>query len=354
LALHSINGLGPIRLKAILDYFKDPKLAWEAEVAKFLEIGIPRPTTELLIETRKKIDPPSLAESIKDAGIKWKTFFDSDYPVLLGQIYDPPLVFYYKGEIKNWDDLAIAVVGTRKMTGYGKAVTERFTKVLVTSGLTIVSGLARGVDASAHATAVAENGQTIAVLGGGLNHIYPPENKQLAQAIINGHGAIMSEFPPDYPSMPGNFPSRNRIISGLSKAVVVTEAAEDSGSLITARLAIDQGREVFAVPGPVTSDLAKGPIDLIREGARAVFDPQEILEELGISNPSTSLRARVQSENLTEEEKKILECLQNETMHIDEIARTLGWSAAKTSAIMLKMEITGLVQTLGSGNYCKS
>ncbi len=136
--------------------------------------------------------------------------------------------------------------------------------------------------------------------------------------------------------------------------MVVTEAAEDSGSLITARLAIDQGREVFAVPGPVTSDLAKGPIDLIREGARAVFDPQEILEELGINNPSTSLRARAHSENLTEEEKKILECLQNETMHIDEIARTLGWSAAKISAIMLKMEITGLVQTLGSGNYCKS
>jgi len=186
LALHSINGLGPIRLKAILDYFKDPKLAWESNPATLIEIGIPKPTIELLQETRKKIDPPNYTQRIEDAGIKWKTFFDNDYPLLLGQIYDPPLVFYYKGEIKNWDDSSIAIVGTRKMTGYGKAVTERFTKVLATSGLTIVSGLARGVDASAHSTAVAENGQTIAVLGGGLNRIYPPENRQLAQAIING------------------------------------------------------------------------------------------------------------------------------------------------------------------------
>ncbi len=353
LALHSINGLGPVRLKAIIDYFKDPKLAWEADTGEFLKIGIPKPTTVRLEETRKNLDPPEFAENIKEAGIKWKTIFDKDYPFLLSQIYDPPIVFYYKGELENWDAPAIAVVGTRKMTGYGRAVTEKFTRALANSGLTIVSGLARGVDAEAHWAAVRGNGKTIAVLGGGLNYIYPPENRKLAGEIINGFGVVMSEFPPDYPSMPGNFPSRNRIISGLSKAVVVTEAAQDSGSLITARVAIEQGREVFAVPGPVTSDLARGPIDLIREGARAVFDPEEILEELGI-NKSQASNSKNQTRALSDEEKQVLECLQNETMHIDEIARALSWSSARIASTILKMEISGLVQNLGTGSYCKS
>ncbi len=355
LALHSINGLGPVRLKAILDYFKDPKLAWEADGGKFLEIGIPRPTVTLFEETRKTLDPPEFAQKIADSGIKWKTVYDGDYPYLLSQIYDPPSVFYYKGNLENWDSPAIGVVGTRKMTGYGRAVTEKFTKALAQAGLVIVSGLARGVDAQAHRVAVQENGQTIAVLGGGLNYIYPPENRELAKQIIEGHGVVMSEFPPDYPSLPGNFPSRNRIISGLSKAVLVTEAAQDSGSLITARVAVEQGREVFAIPGPITSDLSKGPIDLIRQGAKVVFDPQEILEELGISARQQATGNRLQSQlKLSEEEKKVLECLGNETMHIDELARALNWSAAQISATVLKMELTGLIQNLGSGSFCKA
>lgn len=281
LALHSIDGLGPIRLKAILDYFKDPKLAWEAKAEEFFKIGIYRNTVNLLIETRKKLEPKSYAQKIADSGIKWLTIFDENYPKLLAQIYDPPVVLYYKGKI-DWDNSAIAVVGTRKITGYGKTVTEQFTKRLSNADLTIVSGLARGVDTQAHLTTVAENGKTIAVLGSGLNNIFPPENKDLAAEIASGYGAVISEFPPDYVSFPGNFPARNRMISGLSKAVLVIEAAEGSGSLITARLALEQGREVFAVPGPVTSDLSKGPINLIRQGAIAVSSPDEILEELGI------------------------------------------------------------------------
>ena len=195
------------------------------------------------------------------------------------------------------DAKAIAVVGTRKMTGYGKVITEQFTKGLVAGGLTIVSGLARGVDSQAHKGAIGSGGRTIAVLGGGLDQIYPPENRGLAKEIVSGSGALLSEFPPDYPSLPGNFPSRNRIIAGLSKAVLGTEAAQDSGSLITARLAVESGREVFAVPGPVTSSLSKGPIDLIREGARIVFDPKEILEELGI-NQIQSSRLKIKNENV--------------------------------------------------------
>lgn len=332
LALHSVLGLGPIRLKAILDYFKDPKMAWEA------------------VSSRPTLEPETYVQTIKDAGIKWITIFDENYPKLLKQIYDPPIVLYYIGEVSNWDEKAIAVVGTRKMTGYGKAVTEQFTQTLVASGLTIVSGLARGVDSQAHMTALKENGQTIAVLGGGLNEIYPAENKDLAEKITRDHGALISEFPPDNQSLPGNFPSRNRIISGLSLAVVVTEAAEDSGSLITARLALEQGRDVFAVPGPITSSLSKGPIDLIKEGARPVMDPQEILDELGINQVQ---KLKVQSFDLTEQEQKVLECLGNESRHIDEVCRMLNLKASQVSAHLLKLEIAGIVRNLGGGTYCK-
>lgn len=359
LALHSIDGLGPIRLRAVLEYFKDPKLAWEADVGEIKKIGIPQNTVQLLADTRKKLEPESYAQKISDRGIKWITVFDDGYPKLLSQIYDPPIVLYYKGDFssapgsagsKNND--AIAVVGTRKMTGYGKVVTEQFTKGLVSAGLTIVSGLARGVDSQAHLVAVSENGRTIAVLGGGLNNIFPPENRGLAAKIADGFGAVISEFPPDYPSLPGNFPARNRIISGLSLGVVVIEAAEDSGSLITARLALEQGREVFAVPGPVTSDLSKGPVDLIKQGAMAVFSPDEVLEELGIGKVISD-KGKVISENLSEEEERVLGVLENENRHIDEIGRELKFAAPKISALLLKMEISGLVQSVGAGVYCK-
>ena len=335
LALHSIDGLGPIRLRAVLDYFKDPKIAWEAPGQELIKIGIPKNTVDLFLETRKKLEPESYVESIHKSGIKWITFFDENYPKLLSQIYDPPIVLYYKGEV-DWDRKSIAVVGSRKITDYGKVVTEQFTKGLVSAGLTIVSGLARGVDSQAHQTTLDSGGQTIAVLGGGLNNIFPPENRRLAEKIAAGFGAVISEFPPDYPALPGNFPVRNRIISGLSLATLVIEAAQDSGSLITARLALEQGRDVFTVGA-----------DFIKDWAIEVYVPEEILEELGINS-------RVQGEaQLSEEEKKVLRVLENENMHIDEIGKILNFPAAKISALLLKMEISGLVQSVGSGIYCR-
>lgn len=349
LALHCVDGLGPIRLKAILNYFKDPKLAWEANDRELREIQIPQTVVERLAQTRKAIDPLKYAEDIRRSNIKWMTIFDPDYPKLLSEIYDPPVVLYYQGQAEVLNSKSIAVVGTRKMTGYGKTVTEQFTKVLTNAGLTIVSGLARGVDSQAHKTTVLENGKTVAVLGGGLSNIFPPENKNLALKIANS-GAVISEYPPDYFALPGNFPQRNRIISGLSLAVVVIEAAEDSGSLITARLALEQGRDVFAVPGPVTSSLSKGPIDLIKMGAIAVFAPEEILQQLGITKVKS---VQVNENNLSEEERLVLGCLENENMHIDEVGRKLSLEAAKISALLLKMEISGLVHNLGSGVYCK-
>jgi len=355
LVLHSIDGLGPIRLKAIVEYFKDPKLAWEANGSEIRQIGIPEKTVDLLIDTRKKLDPIEYAKSITDSGISWFTIYDDNYPKSLKDIYDPPVILYYRGELLSEDENAIAVVGTRKITGYGSTVTRQFTSGLARAGLTIVSGLAKGVDTTAHQVALDEGGRTIAILGGGLNRLFPPENTELAKKIADGHGAVMSEFPPDYPALAGNFPARNRIISGLSKAVLVTEAAIDSGSLITAKQALEQGREVFAVPGPITSYLSNGPIDLIKMGARAVSNADEILEELGINNRVQATGYRVQQEsNLSEEEKKVLEILENESLHIDEICRKLNLPASSISGYLLKMEIAGIVTSLGSGNYCKS
>lgn len=353
LVLHSIDGLGPIRLKTIINYFKDPKIAWEANERELLEIGIPKNVVDKLKETRKKLDPEDYANSIEKSGIKWMSLFDEIYPKRLKEIYDPPIVIYYKGEILPEDEKAVAVVGTRKITGYGRVVTEQFTSGLVNAGVTVVSGLARGVDSCAHEVVLKEGGRTIAVLGGGLNKIFPPENISLAAKIADGHGVVISEFPPDYPSLAGNFPARNRIISGLSQAVLVTEAAEDSGSLITARVALEQGRDVFAVPGPITSFLSKGPIDLIKEGARPVSDPQEILDELGIDGVS-SIKSHLSKEDLTDEEQKIIDCLENENKHIDEICRSLNSSAAQISSNLLKMEIKGWVRNLGGGTYTKA
>lgn len=351
MALHSVNGLGPVRLKALLDYFKDPKTVWQAEEKEFLQIGIPKNTVELLISTRKKLDPEDYQKYIEKSGISWLTIFDQDYPKLLKEIYDPPTVLYYKGEILPEDGKALGVVGTRKVSGYGRLVTEKLVAELAGAGVTIVSGLAWGVDSVAHQTAVREKGRTLAVLGGGLNNIFPPENTQLAEKIADGFGAVLSEFPPDSPSLPGNFPARNRIISGLSRAVLVTEAAEDSGSLITAKCALEQGRDVFAVPGPITSELSRGPLVLIKEGALLVTSADEILQELGMDKIPNSKSRILNNAALGETEQKIVDFLANGSKHVDEVCRELKIPGAVASASLVKMEILGVVKNLGSGIF---
>lgn len=350
IALHSIDGLGPVRLKRLLDIYQDPKLVWNADPRELVKLGIPRPVIEKLNKARQEINPGEYSESLFKSGIKILTLFDDDYPSLLKQIYDPPVVIFYRGKILSKDQNAIGIVGTRKITGYGKIITEDFTRRLSRSGLTIVSGLARGVDTIAHKSAIAEEGRTLAVLGGGINHIFPPENSNLAKQIED-FGAVLSEFPPDYPHLAGNFPSRNRIIAGLSKAVLVTEAALDSGSLITARAAIEEGRDVFAIPGPITSQLSFGPSQLIKEGAKLVTTPEEILAELGIQSEKKVLKLDLSK--LSEIEKLVLACLENESKHIDEICRELNRPPAEVSSALLKMEIQGLIKNLNSGVYSK-
>lgn len=346
LALHAVDGLGPIRLKQVLDYFPDAKQAWNATESELKKI-IPEKVVVSIVEKRKSLNPEKYLQSITNQGIKVVSLFDNDYPESLKQIYDPPIILYYKGELGSYLKKSVGVVGSRKMTSYGRLVTEDFVSGLVSGGLCIVSGLARGVDTVAHQSAVKAGGKTIAVLGGGLNKLFPPENASLVERIL-GQGVVLSEFPPDYPALAGNFPSRNRIIAGLSLGILVTEADEDSGSLITARLGLDLGKPIFAVPGSITSQLSKGPAMLIRDGATLVLEPKDVLDELGLNSVEVEIK---QIENLSEIEKLVLESTQNQGCHVDEICRELKRSVQEVSGILIKLEIQGYVRNLGGGVY---
>lgn len=272
----------------------------------------------------------------------------------LRQISDAPAVFYYKGSILPKDDLAIGVVGSRLATPYGCQVTEKLVFDLANAGLTIVSGLARGIDSVAHRAALDAGGRTIAVLGSGLDLIYPPENRGLAQEIVK-NGALVSEFPLGFPIAASNFPARNRIISGLSLGVLVTEGAVDSGSMITAGQAAEQGREVFAVPGPINSKTSAGVNNLIKEGVHPVTDASDILQILNIEQKRKSfetplkIRGKQETRKLDVNEKKILDLLDGETKHIDALVRESGLKTDIVSSMLSVMELQGIVKNYGSG-----
>lgn len=351
LAFSAFNqGIGPVRFKLIVDYFGSAENAYKASEKELRAVGLPEKILLSFLSFRQRFDLEKYLKELAKKEVSFLTLKDKEYPELLKQISDPPYVLYIKGKLLPEDNLAIAVVGTRKITSYGRQVTEKIAGDLSVNGLTIVSGLARGVDTCAHVSALTYGGRTIAVLGCGVDVIYPAENVRLYHEIVNGHGAILSEFPLGMITARGTFPARNRIISGLSLGVVVTEGAEDSGSLITAGYAAEQGREVFAVPGPITSSLSKGPADLIKKGAKLVYDVKDILEELNIKQKTLAVKAK---EILPEskEEGIILELLKNESLHIDELAKRAGMEISKLTSLLTMMEIKGKIRNLGNMTY---
>lgn len=352
MALHIVDGLGSTRLKKLLDYFHDPQLAWEAKISEWRNVHLPEQVISRWQKTKQSFNIPDYFKSLSDSKIQVVTFFDEEYPSILKEIYDPPLIIYYRGDISIFQKPAIAVVGTRKITSYGRIVTEKLVTELVQAGLVIVSGLARGVDTLAHQVTLRNGGLTAAVLGAGLFNIYPSENLQLSWDIVENGGVVICEHPPSYPVFQGVFPARNRIISGLSIGVVVTEAAEDSGSMITARMGLEQGRDVFAVPGPITSSLSAGPAHLIKEGAKLVYRSSDILDELDIDQKIKDPDQAVL--NLSQVEKRILDSLENEQKHIDEISRELRIVSSEVAGSLIKMEIRGFVKNLGGGVYLKN
>ncbi|MDD5295073.1 MAG: DNA-processing protein DprA, partial [Patescibacteria group bacterium] len=275
-ALNKFQKFGPIRFKKLLKYFlpEDGRLenAFRAGLPELLKAGVEENIAEEFIATRREIDPDRLIAKIIKEDIKIMAITDKSYPALLNEIYNPPPLIYYKGELDLKNDFTLAVVGTRKFTAYGEQITDYLVKDLAANGLTIASGLALGIDSLAHLATLATGGKTIAVLGSGLDreNIYPSQNRYLADKIIASGGAIMSELPLGTPPLRHNFPQRNRLISGLSLGTLVIEAGEKSGALITAAYALEQNREVFAVPGHIHSPVSAGPNKLIKEGAKVV------------------------------------------------------------------------------------
>jgi DNA processing protein len=283
--------------------------------------------------------------------IKKITINDPNYPKLLKEIYDPPKELYVWGELKAEENYPLAVVGTRKVSNYGKQITIDLVRNLAKAGLTIISGLALGVDGIAHQTCLDVNGRTIAVLGSGLNHIYPAIHRNLAEKIVKSGGAVISEYPPDTKPERWTFPVRNRIIAGLSLGVLVIEAPETSGALITARFALDSGREVFAVPGNINQPNSVGTNQLIKLGAKVVTKAEDILDAFNLVL-TEQFKKEIKPAN--KEEKIILEILNDGPLHVDEIIKKSKLEAPLVNSTLVMMEITGKVKHIGGGIYSRN
>src|SRR3989344_2772311 len=292
-ATSAIPGVGTSTFNFLLKHFKTLKKFWDSPKENIEKLKLDAKTREAILEFRARVDPKVYLETVYEKGIKVLSLVDRDYPANLRSIADAPPVLYFRGTLLVQDDLALGVVGARFATSYGRQVTEKLVFDLVGAGLTIVSGLARGVDSFAHRAALEAGGRTIAVLGNGVDLIYLPENRGLSEQIVK-NGAIVSEFPLGFPSMPSNFPARNRIIAGLSLGVLVTEAAVDSGSLITAGQAAEQGREGFAVPGPIFSKMSAGVNKLLKEGVNVVTEVSDVLDVLKVEKVQREIAQRKQ------------------------------------------------------------
>lgn len=351
LALNGIKDLGPVLIKRLFIRFSSAKNIFSSSIEELSEVeGIGIERAKRIKEFNKWNDIDRIMKLCEKGEIKIYSFNDVQYPALLKEIYDPPVVLFCKGEIKPEDQNGLAIVGSRKLTEYGRRVTEQLASEAALYGITIVSGLARGIDSVAHKSALSQGGRTIAVLGSGVLHIYPPENKTLAEKIIQ-NGAIISEFYPEEGPKKENFPKRNRIISGISIGTVVTEAAINSGALITASLALEQGREVFAVPGNITSKNSEGTNYLIQKGAKLVTKIEDILEEIMQFVPSLKKRNKNETVELSSEERAIFNIL-DEPLTVDEVVLKTGISISKVLEILLKFEITGLINKI-EGKYMR-
>jgi DNA processing protein len=344
-----VRGIGAVRLKALLEHFGSLEVAWQASADELRSVGLNEKIIENLFKVRNQVDLERIWEKIESQGIQVITWEDAIYPRRLKEIDQPPPTLYVRGELTLEDEWAIALVGTRRMTVYGRQVADELSHFLASNHVTVVSGLARGVDAVAHQAALQAGGRTIAVLGSGVDYIYPPEHRKMAEEICK-HGALISEYVPGTQPESTNFPPRNRIISGLSMATVVIEAGETSGALITATFAAEQGREVFAVPGSILAPQSKGTNRLIREGARPMLNVEEVLEVSNLEQVQEYRQARL-ALPADEVETKLLEVLQDEPLHVDEIQYRSGLPVDKVSATLVMMELKGMVRQAGAMTY---
>jgi len=347
-----ISRINPLRFRKIINFFPSLEAAWYASRDELTQAGIEPEVVDDFFIKRESIDLGSLWQNVLSEGIGILTINEPGYPTILKEIYDPPAFLYYKGRMDDPDEFRIAVVGTRKASTYGRQSASEIVRNLANQKLTIVSGMALGIDSIAHEAAIEAGGRTIAVLGSGINQesIYPSTNRRLAERIIDSGGAVISEFPLGSLGLKHHFPQRNRIISGLSLGTMVIEAGEASGSLITARAALDQNREVFAVPGTIYSPTSIGPNKLIKMGAKLVTDAADVLETLDLSHVKSYVENKAIIPDSPEEEK-LLNILDKEPKHIDAIIKQTDLDPANVSSILTLMEMKGKVRNLGGANY---
>jgi DNA processing protein len=359
-----IDGVGPIRLRALLERFGTPEAILAAPKQELIRVeGVGEEVARSIAGWREQIDLDAELKRIEKDGVRAVTRDDTDYPKNLCEIYDPPLVLYVKGALRENERMAIGIVGSRRTTLYGQEMARKLAFQLARLGVAVVSGLARGIDTCAHTGALQAKGRTVAVIGCGIDVMYPAENKKLANEIVEKGGAVVTEFPFGVKPDKQNFPMRNRIISGWSLGVVVVEANLKSGALITAKQAMEQGREVFAVPGRADSILSRGTNKLIKDGAKLTEDVEDVLSEFEYLLPRKDEEDRdgaAEAEGikpalkLNEMEEKVMEHIGNEEVAIDDIIRDSGLTSAAVSATLLALEMKRLVKQLPGKQYARN
>lgn len=358
LRLHLVPGIGPVTHGELVRVFGSPEGVLKASPADIRNVPGVGPKLVLQLSLAKEsTGVQSQLELCRQNDIQIITRSDSNYPKPLAEIYDPPNLLFCRGELLDIDQVAIAIVGTRHASNYGRAIATRLATGLAMAGFTIVSGLARGIDAAAHRAALAAGGRTVAVLGGGLLKMYPPEHAQLAKEIEKS-GAVLSESLPMQPPKSGSFPRRNRIVTGLCLGVIVVEAGERSGALISARMAMEQGREVFAVPGRVDSRMSRGCHRLISDGAKLVESIDDVLEELGpLANPAridpeTSIRHPAEMK-LSDQETNVLRAIGTEKTEFDAVVVATGLPPARVLATISVLEVRRLVRRVTGTSFVR-
>ena len=350
-ALKLVNHVGPARIRLLLEKFGTIEQAWKAPERELRGVLDARTLTELLT-VRNDVDVAALWDRTTRNGVRVSCWTDIDYPPLLLEIPAPPPVLYYRGQVTETDSTAVAIVGTRRVTAYGREMAHRIAFDLAKAGVTIVSGLATGVDGVAHRAALEAGGRTIAVLGSGIDVIYPGTHRDLANRIA-GQGAVVTEYAPGTQPDRYNFPPRNRIISGLSLGVVVIEAPERSGALITVDFAAEQGRDAFAVPGPVHAPASAGCLRILREGATLVRSADDVLEDLHIRRSAADQPAPT-TLPLSDSEHRLLSVMNAQPQHIDDIAAKLDRSIGDVSGELMLLELQEIVRNAGGGYYCRA
>lgn len=352
IAFSRIPGIGRARFKLLEESFGSLQDAWMAGDAQLQAAGLDKRTTQSIVTRRPKVDPDAEIQHLIEKDVQAITWHDASYPPRLKEIYDLPPVLYVKGQLIPGDERSVSIVGTRKVSAYGRQIGHRLTYDLARAGVTIVSGLARGVDGIAHRAALDAGQRTIAVLGSGVDIIYPGEHRELAEQILE-NGAIVSEHPVGTKPDARNFPRRNRIIAGMTLGTVVVEAPEKSGALLTANHAINENREVFAVPGDVTRPNSQGNNRLIKEsGAKLVTDYKDILEELNLSSVGQQIEMTALFPE-DESQSQVLRYVTYDPIHIDEVIRASGMGISEVSSTLTMMELKGLIKQVGGMNYIR-